>query len=449
MQFEITKELLQSIDEAIAAQQDGYIRSELEELHAADINSILYTLDTEKAKYVFQLLNDDVGAEIISDLEEDVRAKFLKTFTPNEIAKYVNLIDSDDAADILNEQSIRVREDVIALLEDKHHIANILELLRYDEDSAGGLMAKEFIVAKSNWTVVQCIEEIRRQAEEVSSVFSIYVIDEKEKLIGRVSLKKLILSPDESLIYDIYDDSIYSVDAFASEEEVAKLIMKYDLVAVPVVNVQNKLIGRITIDDVMDVITEQNELNQQAMAGISENVEASDSVWTLSRARLPWLIIGMAGGLMGAEFIGLFRGVLDQVQAMAFFIPLITATGGNVGIQSSTLIVQSLANDNVLSESIVSKLIKSILVAIINGIAISTLVFGFNYLLHDNFALSAVVAISLFAVVMLASLSGTITPLVLNNIGINPALAAGPFITTSNDLLGIAVYFSVAYLLLL
>ena len=449
MNFEITKELIQGIEEAIEEGRGDYIISELEELHAADINVILYELNSDQAKYVLQLLDLHVGAEILSDLEEDVRAKFLKQFTSEEIAVYIPLIDSDDAADILNEQNIRTRENVIALIEDKTKVANILELLRYDEDSAGGLMAKEFIVAKSNWTVIQCIEEIRRKREDVDSIYSIYVVDEAEKLIGRVSLKKLILAPDEAQIIQVYDDSIYSVDAFASEVEVAHLMMKYDLVAVPVVNVQQKLIGRITVDDVMDVISEQNELNQQAMAGISENVEESDSVWTLSRARLPWLIIGMTGGLLGAEFIGLFKGVLDEVQAMAFFIPLITATGGNVGIQSSTLIVQSLANTDGLTDSIFSRLMKSLIVAVVNGIVISSLVFGFNFYLHDNVILSAVVAISLFCVVMLASLSGTITPLILNKIGINPALAAGPFITTSNDLLGIAVYFSMAYLLLL
>lgn len=448
MQFEITKEYILEIEEAVAQKNDVFLNETLSHLHFADINSILDELDTEDAKYIMDLLDVSIGAEILVELEEDIRAKFLHNFTPQELADYIEKMDSDDAADILNEQKIRVRENVLSLLKDEEKASNIMDLLRYDEDTAGGLMAKEFIVAKDHWTVNQTIEEIRRQKEKVEKIYSVYVVDAFDHLVGRISLKRLVLADEDSRIKEIVEDNVIKVDAFMKEEDVAHIMSKYDLIAVPVVNIQNKLIGRITIDDVVDVITEQAELDQQAMSGISENVESSDSVWTLSRARLPWLLVGMVGGLLGAQFIGLYSDDLAAIPAMAFFIPLITATGGNVGIQSSTIVVQSLAANDGLTESFLKQIIKSFFGAIINGVAISTCVFGFNYLMTDKMELSAVVALSLFSVVLLASFTGTVTPYVLDKVGVNPALASGPFITTSNDLLGIAVYFSVAHLLL-
>lgn len=447
-QAEINKYFLEAIERGVEDKNEQFIKESLEGLHAADINDILYELGTEQSKYVIDLLDVEVSAEILAELEEDVRSKFLKNFPAEELAILINHIDSDNATDILNEQSRQIREKVLSLLNDEEKAANILELLRYDEDTAGGLMEKEFIVAKSTWTAIQCIEEIRRQKEKVEKVYSIYVVDESIRLVGRISLKRLILAPDNMLVADFMEEALF-VDAFMEEEDVAKLMSKYDLVSIPVVNIQRKLIGRITIDDIVDVITEQAELNQQAMSGISQNVDDSDSVWDLTKARLPWLIVGMVGGLFGARLIGVFEEAIKLVPAMAFFIPLITATGGNVGIQSSTIIVQSLANDSKLSGSLLPRLLKAFLVAILNGLAIGTLVFGANYFTFFDLNLSMVVAIALFAVVVLASLTGTLTPIVLDKLGVNPALASGPFITTANDLLGIGVYFMVAYLLII
>ncbi len=446
-QAELNRYFLEAIERGIEDKNADFIRESLEGLHPVDINDILYELETDEAKYVIDLLDVEVSAEILTELEEDVRARFLTNFTYKELARLIDHIDSDNATDILNEQSRQTREKVLELLDDDEKAANILDLLRYDEDTAGGLMEKEFIVANLNWTAVQCIEEIRRQREKVEKVYSIYVTGEDNRLLGRISLKRLILAPDNALVSDFMEDAIY-VDAFMEEEEVAKIMSKYDLVAIPVVNIQKKLIGRITIDDIVDVITEQAELDQQAMSGISEDVDDSDSIWALTRARLPWLIIGMLGGLLGAQLIGFFEETIQIIPAMAFFIPLITATGGNVGIQSSTIIVQSLANDSKLSGGIFTRIAKSLFVALLNGIAIAGLVFLFNYFLID-FYLSLVVAIALFSVVILASLTGTLTPIILDKLGVNPALASGPFITTANDLIGIGVYFMVAYLLIL
>ncbi|MGB5930391.1 MAG: magnesium transporter, partial [Cyclobacteriaceae bacterium] len=299
-----------------------------------------------------------------------------------------------------------------------------------------------------NWTVVQTIEEIRRQAENVEKLYSIYVVDDRDRLIGRIGVKKIILANDNTRIADLYEPEIASVETYMDEEEVAQIMRKYDLDAVPVVNVQGKLVGRITIDDIVDVITELAEQERQIMAGISEDVEEADSVWMLSRARLPWLIIGMAGGLLGAQFIGLFEKDIQIIPAMAFFIPLITATGGNVGIQSSSIVVQSLANPSLFGTGIGKRILKVLTVAILNGLVLGLIVLlAVKLIMAEDIRLALVVSIALFSVVLLASFMGTVTPLILNKVGINPALASGPFITTANDLLGLAVYFLVAHLL--
>ncbi|MEH0156618.1 magnesium transporter [Limibacter armeniacum] len=447
MSFEHTRKYYKQIESAIRNEDRDFIVKELSEMHYADITEMLYYLNTEDCRYILDSLSPRVGADVLSELEEDIRVEFLKSFSSKELLRYIDYVDSDDAVDILNEQPVKVREEVLSHMQDKEKANNILELLHYDEDCAGGLMAKELIKANVNWTVLQCIEEIRRQATKVDKIYTVYVVDDHDVLLGRVSLKRIILAKDEAKIKDIYVPEIAMVNTFQAEEEVAELMQKYDLEVIPVVNVQGKLQGRITIDDIVDVITEQAEIDQQAMAGISESVEPNDSVITMSRARLPWLIVGMFGGLLGAKFIGIFENELTLVPAMAFFIPLITATGGNVGIQSSTIVVQSMASSPSVQETMAERFFKVLLVAIVNGLVIAGLVFVFNYFLGDS-SLAFVVSAALFSVVMLASFMGTITPIVLDRFGINPALASGPFITTTNDLLGLAVYFSVAKVLL-
>ncbi len=446
MSAELTLELIDQLKEAVETRDKRFIIGALQNEHAVDIAEILDNLDTDSCKYIFTLLPDQLCADVLSQLEDDTRRDFLKVFSSKEIAHFMDYTDSDDAADILNGQPVKVREEALALMNHREKSNQIIDLLHYEDDCAGGLMATELVKANINWSVKQCIEEIRRQAERVEKVLTVYVVDDTEILLGRVSLKKLILSHDDTLVKDIYSRKIPTVQTYYEEEQVVEIMQKYDMEALPVVNVQGRLLGRITIDDVIDVITEQAELDRQIMSGISEDIEADDSVWMLSRARLPWLIIGMIGGLLGARFIGFFEEDLTLVPAMAFFIPLITATGGNVGIQSSTIVVQALANSSTMMLSTYQRLLKVILVAVLNGVVIASLVFCFN-LFFANFHLALVVSVALFSVVMLASLTGTITPIILDKININPALASGPFITTTNDLLGLAIYFSVAHLL--
>lgn len=448
MTFELTQLYVDHIQELIEKEDSAAIRSEMESLFPADITSLLYELETVSAKFLISQLDIETGAAILADMDRDERREFLKAFTSEEISKFVNLFDSDDAVDLLNEQPIRVREEVIALLEDREQARFILDLLHYDEDVAGGLMQKELVKANVNWTVNQCIEELRKQAEDVGKVYAVYVVDDFGKLFGILSLKKIVLAHKNTKIESLYDKDVIFVETYRPAEEVAELMRRYDLDALPVVNVQGKLLGRITIDDVVDVITDQASSDTLAMAGITGDVEEDDSIWQQTKARLPWLLVGMMGGILAAKFISFFEGDLKIIPAMAAFIPIIGSTGGNVGIQTSSIILQGLADKTGIDTSLGQRLIRMFAVAFINGLIISAIVFGFNMLIGNDLQLALVVSTALMSVVFLASFMGTLTPIVLEKIGINPAVASGPFITTANDLIGYGVYFGLAHLLL-
>jgi magnesium transporter len=447
--FELTKEYIEKLQVAISEQNKELIIAEMGDLFPADITNILYELEGEEAHYLVSLLDKKLGAEIITNLDPDDRKKFLKNFTSKEIAEYVDLLDSDDAVDILNEQPKDISEDIIGLLKDREQARFVNDLMHYEEDSAGGLMQKELVKINIKQSVTECIEEIRRQAEDVENVYAVYVVDDESILLGRVSLKKIILAKRGSKVADIYDEDIVSVKTTAKGEEVADVMQKYDLDTVPVVNIQGRLLGRITIDDVVDFITEQAQEDVQAMTGITEDVEEDDSVWRLVRSRLPWLIVGMFGSFLAAKLIASLGSIIEITAAVSAFIPLIGSTGGNVGIQSSSLIVQSLADKSGIDIPLSERLLKVLKVALLNAILAGIVAFIGSLVVDSaNVNLSLTVSLSLFTVVLLASFMGTITPLVLNKLDINPAIASGPFITTTNDLLGYGVYLLIVYLLM-
>jgi magnesium transporter len=446
--FELTKEYLEKLEAAIEQKDETLLKAEMEELYPADIASILLELDGEPAHYLMTLVDTEMGAEILSHIEPDDRKRFIKErFTVEEIAKYVNLFDSDDAVDLLNEQTIEVREKVIALIEDREQARFILDMLHYPEDVAGGLMQKELIKVNASWTVSECVEEIRRQAEDVEKVYAVYVVDDEQKLMGIVSLKRIILARKNTKIENILDEEIVYVETTRPAEEVAEIMQRYDLDAIPVVNTLGRLLGRITIDDVVDFITDKAEEDIQVMAGITGEAEEDDSVWQLAKARLPWLIVGVIGSLLAATVIGSFEEEFKKVAALAAFIPIMGSTGGNVGIQTSSLIVQSLAEKSGLTTSLGQRLFKIILVALVNGLIIGSLAGLYIYVSGET-QLFFVVCLSLLSVVVLASFTGTVTPLLLDRMGINPAIASGPFITTANDIIGIGTYLMIANLLL-
>lgn len=446
-QFELTQEFHDRFQQALDEHDKQFIVASLEEVNPADITSLLYEFNSEESKYVLDLLPVGVRAQIINDLDSEARKKFLEIYPVSELTEIVNQLDSDDAADILNELPIKTSEEIIGALDPDLRI-QVIDLLRYDEHVAGGLMAKELIRARANWTVVECVDEIRKQAETVTKFYTVWVVDDKDVLLGRVSLQKLIISDPRTLVKDIYDDDVTPVETYLEEREVAEVMKKYDLESVPVVNVQGQLVGRITIDDVVDVISEQADEERQLMSGITEDVGEDDTLWKNVRARLPWLLIGIFGGMLSARFMGFFEHELTKIAAIAFFVPLIQATGGNVGIQSSGLVVQSLANPGYLDEGIWKRLMKMFYVAILNALLLSVIVLAATYVFFDNHRLSFIVSFALFCVVMFSSFVGTLTPIFISRLGFNPALASGPFITTASDLLGLTIYFMTVHVLL-
>ena len=447
MKFELSKEYIEHIQSLIEEQSVAKLIEELTEIHAADIAEIYEAIELEQAHFLHSIIEDEKGADILMELEDDLRDQLLDNLSPKEIAEEVlENLESDDAADIVSELPQEVKEEVLSHIEDVEHASDIADLLNYPEDTAGGLMAKELIKVNKNWTVMHCVREMRKQAENVSFVYTIYVIDDNDILVGTLSLKKLLLTNAKTIISEIYKEDIIMVNANEDNEEVGNIMNKYDLIVLPVVNDLGQLIGRITVDDVMEVIKEEAEKDYQMASGISEDVESSDSIWTLTRARLPWLLIGMVGGLLGAKVIGIFD--IEKNYQMAFFIPLIAAMGGNVGVQSAAIVVQGLAGGSIEFNGTFKRLIKELGVALVNGIICSSIIYIAAFLLGYGLWLSATVSIALLAVIIFAALFGTFVPLTLDKYKIDPALATGPFITTVNDVLGLFIYFLIGQMIL-
>ena len=447
MKFELSKEYIKHIQSLIDEQSVIKLTEELKEIHAADIAEIYELIEIEQAHFLHNIIKEEKGAEILIELEDDLRDQLLDNLSPKEIAEEVlENLESDDAADIVSELPQEVKEKVLSHIEDVEHASDIADLLNYPEDKAGGLMAKELIKVNKNWTVMRCVREMRKQAENVSFVYTVYVVDDNDILVGTLSLKKLLLTEAKTIISEIYKEDIIMVNANQDNEEVGNIMNKYDLIVLPVVNDLGQLIGRITVDDVMEIIKEEAEKDYQMASGISEDVESSDSVWTLTRARLPWLLIGMVGGLLGAKVIGIFD--IEKNYQMAFFIPLIAAMGGNVGVQSAAIVVQGLAGGSIEFSGTFKRLVKELGVALLNGIICSGIIYIAAILLGYGVLLCATVSIALLAVIIFAALFGTFVPLTLDKYKIDPALATGPFITTVNDVLGLFIYFLIGQMIL-
>ena len=446
--FKLTEELIAQIEELIEHQRDTELNSLLEDVHYADVAEIINELNEDEATYLIKLLDSYKTSDVLTELDEDVREAILSNLSSKEIAEELSELDTDDAADIIGELPQEMVQKVISEIADREHAKDIVDLLRYDEYSAGGLMAKELVKVRENWNVLTCVKEMRAQAENVTRVHSIYVVDEEDKLIGRLSLKDLLTTSTKTHIKDVYIPKVDSVNVNEKPEEVAKIMSKYDLEAIPVVDEIGRLVGRITIDDIVDVIREEADRDYQMAAGISQDVEADDSILDLTRARLPWLILGLIGGIGAFMIMGGFEEDFKQEQFIIFFFtPLIAAMAGNVGVQSSAIIVQGLANDD-LKGSISNRLIKEMLLATLNGIILAILLFVFVWSYEGKINISFAISISLIAVIIVAGLIGTFVPLFLHKRGIDPAIATGPFITTSNDIFGILIYFMIAKLIL-
>lgn len=444
IQFQLTNEFIDQVEQLIATNNGEQLEFLLKELHFADIAELLQELDTDEATYIIKLLDSEITSEILIELDEDFRERILDKLTPSEIADELDEMFTDDAADIIAELDDDIQKQVIGHIEDEEHAADIVDLLRYDEDTAGGLMAKELVRVKESWTVAGCVREMRRQAENVTRVHSIYVIDKQGKLKGRLSLKDLLTAPERAHVRDVYIPKVDYVNVNTEADEVARIMQKYDLEAIPVVDDSGILVGRITIDDIVDYIKDEAEKDYQLAAGISQDVEADDGLFKQTRARLPWLLIGMLGGLGAATIISGFETIMTTFPKLLIFVPLIQATAGNVGVQSSAIIVQGLAN-NTLKGHLMARILRETSVALVNGISIALIVlFISHFLFNTSYLESISIGIALISVIILAAIVGNLIPIFLHNRGIDPAVATGPFITTSNDVFGILTYFLIA-----
>ncbi len=448
MEFKISRDFIAQIEQYIEDNREQELQLMLEDIHYADIAEIMEELDAGEASYLFHILDSEKTAEILLELDEEVREKILKNLSPKEIAEELDELSTDDAADIIAELPDDRKEEVIQELADDEHAKDIVDLLRYNEDTAGGLMAKELVKVNENWNVLTCVKEMRVQAENVQRVHSIYVVDDENRLKGRLSLKDLLVTSTKTPISDIYIPKVDFVKVTTPDVEVARIMQKYDLEAIPVVDELGRLVGRITIDDVVDVIKEEADKDYQLAAGISQDVEADDSILELTKARLPWLVLALLGGFVSVKVLGVFGSAMEHHKELFFFTPLIAAMAGNVGVQSSAIIVQGLANNNITG-SLWNRLIKEVLLTLLNGsILAGILILGSHFLLDVSYEVGLTVSISLITVIVIASLLGTFVPILLNKFNIDPALATGPFITTSNDICGILIYFSIAKLIL-
>ena len=446
---EYTPESLDSIRQIITLKDQDQAREFLAELHPADIAALYQDLDLVEAEFLYRLLDSEKAADVLMELDEDDRAKLLEGMSSESIARQLEYLDTDDAVDLVQELDKEDREEVLSQIEDVEQAGDIIDLLQYDEDTAGGLMGTEMVVVNENMSMPECIKEMRAQAEEMDEIYYVYVVDDDYKLRGIFPLKKMITHPSVSKIKHVMETDPVSVKADTPIDEVAIDFEKYDLVAMPVVDSIGRLLGRITFDDVMDQVRESSERDYQLASGLSSDVDADDSIFAQTKARIPWLLIGIASGILASLILGGFEDQLKAVTALALFIPIIGGTGGNVGVQASAIVVQGLANGSLEIGEFARQLGKEILIGLLNATILSAVIFAYNLImLPDNFAVTISVAASLFSVVMFASILGTVVPLTLEKIHINPALATGPFIQISNDIVGLIIYVSVSGLFL-
>ena len=442
---EYTDEYLEHIRKVIHDNDIDQARKELKELHPADIAELYQNLDLEEAEYLYKLLDEDTAADVLMELDEDDRRKLLDAMPAEQIAKQIDHLDTDDAVDLIQQLDEEDRDEILSHIDDVEQAGDIIDLLKYDEDTAGGLMGTEMIVVNENWSMPECIKQMRMQAEDMDEIYYVYVVDDDHKLRGVLPLKKLITHPSVSKIKHVMETDPVSVKVDTPIDDVTLDFEKYDLVAMPVVDSIGRLLGRITVDDVMDQVRESTERDYQLASGLSSDVNADDSIFAQTKARIPWLLIGIASGILASLILGTFEAKLEAVTALALFIPIIGGTGGNVGVQASAIVVQSLANGTLEIKEFSRQLGKEVLIGLMNATVISSVVLVYNLItLPDEFAVTISVAVSLFIVVMFATILGTVVPLTLEKLHINPALATGPFIQISNDIVGLVIYVQVA-----
>ncbi len=450
--LDVDAEMVDDIETLLEAGQQAMVLNLVADLHPADMAILISHLPFEPAQKLFELLPVEQGGDVLPELDSALRNALLEEEQTSRVTALLDELESDDATDVMADLPDAMVQELLPQLEDEE---DVRELLTYDEESAGGLMAREYVSVQSSWTVHEVTEEVRREAEEIEQIYVVYVVDPAGKLEGFITLKKLLLSAAHRKVSEIMKTDFVSVHVSLDQEEVARVMERYDLVALPVLDDEQVLVGRITIDDVVDVIREEAEEDIQLMSGVTGGEDPTDSILSITRGRLPWLLVGLVGAGLSGFVIGGFEEALDKAVVLAAFIPIMMATAGNVGIQSSAIIVQGLASGEVWTTDIFSRLGKETAVALINGVALALVLAlavvalpmmseRIAAVIADPWLLALTAGLSLLAVIVLATAIGTTVPLFLHRSGIDPAIATGPFITTSNDIIGLSVYFLIA-----
>ncbi len=449
--FDRDSEFLENMTRLIRAEQRAMVMNVVMDLHEADVARLLPHLSDEDAYTLFHWLPAELAGEVVADLDDEYRRNLLEDQSSRRLTAIIDVLDTDDAADVLGNLPDRVVQNILPRLGDA---VEVKELLQYEEETAGGLMSAEFVAVRQDQTVAETTEEVRKKAEKIEQVYTVYVVDNEGELEGMLPLKRLLLAPSSASVVDIMERGVVTVSADVDQEEVVRIMERYDLVALPVVDESGHLLGRITIDDVVDVLREEAEEDIQRMSGIVGDEEPTASVFRISRGRLVWLFLGLIGAMLSAMVIISFESKIQELVVLAMFIPVVTAMAGNVGIQSSAIAVQGLASGDIWDTDLPKRLAKELFVSLLNGVVLAIVLSFIVFFIQrtdiirapdvTTYQLSTAVGLSLFTVMVLAATIGATTPLVLNRLKIDPALATGPFITTLNDIIGLVIYFLIA-----
>ena len=442
--IELTPELTKELRHYLETNDAAKLQRTFHAMHPTDIATFIDDLSDEDATRALRVLPDVKVADVITEMDQDRRREILSLVPEQEIAtKIVQNMDTDDAADLIRDLRSERQDAILAHIPDLEQAGNIVDLLHYDEDTAGGVMRKEMIVVNANWSMPMCLDEMRRQAEELDEIYYVYVVDDLKRLIGILPTKTVITNPSISEIRYVMLPNPVILHESDSMDTVIKTFDQYDLVAIPVVDALGRLKGVITIDDVVDEMREKHEAESQMASGLSADIDTSDNIFKQTGARLPWLLIGMIGGIFNSQLLGIYDSVFAMIPQISLFIPLIGGTGGNVGMQSSTIVVQDLARGTLDLKRIPRTILNDLCVALVIASVISMVVFVYNYFYIKDMLVMASVSISLFVVVICASLFGSVIPLLMNAVKIDPARATGPFITILDDLIGMFVYMTI------
>ncbi len=426
----------------------------LAQLQAADIAELLEEISAEETQqWLLSLLDDETAALVLNEVDSELGLRLLGNLNKKKASEILEEMPFDNAADLLGELSDREQTQYLNLFE-KEDRKEVKELLTYQADTAGGLMTTEYVSIKEYFSSAQAIDTLRQIAPDAETIYYVFVVNEQNQLVGVISLRELIIASPATLIKDIMHRKVVSVPVEMDQEEVARIVSKYDFLAVPVIDQNSKLLGIVTVDDVIDVIHEEvtEDIFRLAGAPGEEEEDEDNSIWrvvTSLKARLPWLFVTMLGGLVSGRILSGFADQLNAVVALAFFIPLLTGMGGNVGTQSSTVTVRGIATGQIKGKDAWRIVCREALVGLLIGLVLGVFVGGIATWWQNKPMLGVVVGLAMAGNMLTAAAMGAFVPLTFRKLGIDPAVASAPFISTAIDITGLLIYSTLATVLIM